>query len=216
MHNDTPLYCKEQIKIPAALADIMKQFTKAAIITQPQDILSWSAEYFQALTSGDLPPVKRRLDQAEMKGRPPVTRELLSELHKEFNARTTVDVSAIREKWERLGLSPDQLMEFVTLGGFEDDVPWLHFLALACSSVTEGLLETLRLVCEMARREDAAEASVSFEMFEEVYTFLATTDESISRERLEGALKHLRKVSDDQGGMISPKDFLGNSCPDLA
>ena len=43
-HNsEGPLYCAEQIKIPAELPDILKEFTKAAIRTQPVDLLQWSA-----------------------------------------------------------------------------------------------------------------------------------------------------------------------------
>jgi len=40
---DEPFYCSQQINIPPALPDILKQFTKAAIRTQPTDVLSWSA-----------------------------------------------------------------------------------------------------------------------------------------------------------------------------
>ena len=42
---DEPYYCSQQIKIPPELPDILKQFTKAAIRTQPQDILAWSAAF---------------------------------------------------------------------------------------------------------------------------------------------------------------------------
>ena len=37
------LYCVEQIKIPPLLPGILKDFTKAAILTQPPDLLQWSA-----------------------------------------------------------------------------------------------------------------------------------------------------------------------------
>jgi len=37
------MYCAQQINIPPELPDILKQFTKAAIRTQPQDVLAWSA-----------------------------------------------------------------------------------------------------------------------------------------------------------------------------
>ncbi len=37
------LYCPEQIKIPGELPDILKDFTKAAIRTQPSDLLEWAA-----------------------------------------------------------------------------------------------------------------------------------------------------------------------------
>ena len=38
-----PIYTAEQIKIPAELPDLLKEFTKAAIRTQPPDLLQWSA-----------------------------------------------------------------------------------------------------------------------------------------------------------------------------
>jgi hypothetical protein len=42
-HPDEPYYCSEQIHIPPELPDILKQFTKCAIRTQPKDVLAWSA-----------------------------------------------------------------------------------------------------------------------------------------------------------------------------
>ena len=42
-HLDEPYYCSQQINIPPELPDILKQFTKAAIRTQPKDVLAWSA-----------------------------------------------------------------------------------------------------------------------------------------------------------------------------
>jgi hypothetical protein len=45
-HIDEPYYCSEQIEIPPELPDILKQFTKAAIRTQPIDLLEWSSKYF--------------------------------------------------------------------------------------------------------------------------------------------------------------------------
>jgi hypothetical protein len=44
-HPDEPYYCSEQIPIPPELPDILKQFTKAAIRTQPTDLLTWSAKF---------------------------------------------------------------------------------------------------------------------------------------------------------------------------
>ncbi|XP_019061310.1 ropporin-1-like protein isoform X2 [Fukomys damarensis] len=37
------MFCAQQIHIPPELPDILKQFTKAAIRTQPADLLQWSA-----------------------------------------------------------------------------------------------------------------------------------------------------------------------------
>lgn len=42
---DEPYYTSEQIPIPPELPDILLQFSKAAIRTQPSDVLAWSAAY---------------------------------------------------------------------------------------------------------------------------------------------------------------------------
>ena len=60
--SEGPIYCSDQIKIPPELPEIMKQFTKAAIRTQPADLLAWSSAYFEALSKGEEPPVKDRLE----------------------------------------------------------------------------------------------------------------------------------------------------------
>ena len=39
-----PIYTAQQINIPPELPEILKQFTKAAIKTQPSDLLLWSAQ----------------------------------------------------------------------------------------------------------------------------------------------------------------------------
>ena len=39
---EEPIYCSQQINIPPELPDILKQFTKAAIRTQPKDVLQWA------------------------------------------------------------------------------------------------------------------------------------------------------------------------------
>lgn len=43
--SDEPYYTNEQIPIPSDLPDILLQFSKAAIRTQPTDVLAWSAAY---------------------------------------------------------------------------------------------------------------------------------------------------------------------------
>jgi hypothetical protein len=43
MATDEPYYTSEQIAIPSEFPDILLQFSKAAIRTQPTDVLAWSA-----------------------------------------------------------------------------------------------------------------------------------------------------------------------------
>lgn len=50
------------ISVPPKLPVILKQFCKAAIRTQPYDLLKWSTAYFSALAEGSEPPSKTRLE----------------------------------------------------------------------------------------------------------------------------------------------------------
>lgn len=39
-----PLYCAEQIQVPEALPDVLKQWTKAVIRAAPEDLVAFSAK----------------------------------------------------------------------------------------------------------------------------------------------------------------------------
>jgi hypothetical protein len=56
------MYSPQQIHIPPTFPFVLKEYAKAAIRTQPYDLLRWSAAYFRALAQGDEPPVKKRLE----------------------------------------------------------------------------------------------------------------------------------------------------------
>ena len=101
-----PMYCSQQIKIPPELPDIMKQFTKAAIRTQPPDVLKWSAGYFQALANGETLPVKERLETAvaTQKTDTGLTPGLVSVLHRQLGTRQEVTYNELFEKWQALCL----------------------------------------------------------------------------------------------------------------
>lgn len=52
------IYCAQQINIPPTFPHILKVYAKAAIRTQPHDLLRWTAAYFRALANGEVPPAK--------------------------------------------------------------------------------------------------------------------------------------------------------------
>ncbi|KAJ0182953.1 hypothetical protein K1T71_000929 [Dendrolimus kikuchii] len=56
------MYCSQQIVIPPKFPYILKRYCKAAIKTQPYDLLRWSYQYFKALSEHRPPPVKLRLE----------------------------------------------------------------------------------------------------------------------------------------------------------
>lgn len=52
--------CIENIVIPPQLPQILKLYTKAAMRTQPNDLLRWTHTYMKAMRDGQTPPVKDR------------------------------------------------------------------------------------------------------------------------------------------------------------
>lgn len=46
MADSAPLYSAEQITVPDALPQVLKEWTKEVIRANPADIIAWSAEYF--------------------------------------------------------------------------------------------------------------------------------------------------------------------------
>ncbi|XP_013919016.1 PREDICTED: ropporin-1-like protein, partial [Thamnophis sirtalis] len=105
------MFCAQQIHVPPELPDIMKQFTKAAIRTQPRDVLQWSYGYFYALSRGEPLPVKERVEMpvATQKNDTGLTPGLLKVLHKQLSHKKTVDLIDLHKKWKILCLPVEQL-----------------------------------------------------------------------------------------------------------
>jgi len=59
---DLERYCTDQIQIPPQFPQILKQYVKAAMKTQPRDLLQWTSDYFNALAKGQAPPVKEFME----------------------------------------------------------------------------------------------------------------------------------------------------------
>lgn len=71
------VFCHNQIRIPPQLPSILKQFTKAAIRTQPRDLDVWATAYFRAMANGEVPPVKEILEYPAMESQDGLTIGLL-------------------------------------------------------------------------------------------------------------------------------------------
>ncbi|CAL1295165.1 unnamed protein product, partial [Larinioides sclopetarius] len=55
------IFLDDQITIPEEYPFILKDYAKAAIKTNPADLLEWSISYFTALSKGETPYVRDRL-----------------------------------------------------------------------------------------------------------------------------------------------------------
>ncbi|XP_060756807.1 ropporin-1-like protein [Neoarius graeffei] len=204
------IYCAQQINIPPELPDILKQFTKAAIRTQPPDVLQWSAAYFTALSEGEPLPVKDRLEIAgkTQKTDNGLSPGLLKVLHKQLSSKKTVAIEELEQKWKSLCLPAEQLDTLLSLGDFSIDVDWMQFFALGCSALGGTILSALKFACEILTEDpEGGAARIPFDTFVSLYTYLAELDGDIPQDEIDSFLSSLHEPVTQRGGMVQPTDF---------
>jgi len=209
------IYSTSQISIPAELPDLLKQYTKAAIRTQPPDILQWSAAYFSSLANGDPLPVKRRLEPVVGTGLTVGNLDVLVQQHKGLDDKR-VTKESIQNKWADLGLPMQQLDEILQAGNFDDEFNFDFFTGVACLNLGGSQIsEALRLLCQLLTEDLSGYAErVSFNRFAEIYKFLADLG-GIPPAQVELALQYLEAEAGKQGGMIMPRNMATSECPSL-
>ncbi|XP_075907297.1 ropporin-1-like protein [Nelusetta ayraudi] len=205
------IYCSQQITIPPQLPDILKNFAKAAIRTQPKDLLLWSADYFTALSRGEDPSLRKTSDATDIPAKISVglTAVQLKELHAQMSRRESCSREELQEKWTELQLPMEQLETLLSLGNFGPDISWMAFFAHACTALGGGLLTSLKFACEiLTEDEEGGAASIPFFVFVRLYTYLAEQDGDIPQEHIDTFLSSLQAKAEQQKGMIKPPDFL--------
>ncbi|XP_019110445.1 ropporin-1-like protein [Larimichthys crocea] len=204
------MYCAQQINIPPQLPDILKNYTKAAIRTQPKDLLLWSAAYFSALSKGECLPVKERLEMnvATQKTDTGLTPGLLKILHKQLSPGPTCSQEDLQKKWTGLCLPMDQLESLLSLGGFGSDIDWMDFFALGCSALGGTLMSSLKVACEiLTEDEEGGAARIPFDIFVNLYTYLAHLDGDMPQDHIDKFLSSLQPQVNKQNGMIQVSNF---------
>lgn len=216
---DEPYYTSEQIPIPSEFPDILLQFSKAAIRTQPTDVLAWSAAYFRALANGETPPTKERLEMptATQKTDTGLTMGILKILHKQISPKGSVPLSEIQEKFDNLNIPREQFDDIVQIGSFNGEVQWDSFLAIAVSKIAKNMTDTLMKVCELLTSDPpGANARISFEQWKKYYRYLAQLDGEISESHIKQVIDYLaNEWVIRQNGMIHPRNFIHPECPKL-
>ncbi|XP_040922301.1 ropporin-1-like protein [Toxotes jaculatrix] len=204
------MYCAQQIRIPPELPDILKNFTKAAIRTQPKDLLLWSAAYFSALSKGECLPVKDRLEMnvATQKTDTGLTPGLLKTLHKQLSPKQTCSKEELQKKWKGLCLPVDQLETLLSLGSFSSEIDWMEFFALGCSALGGTLMSSLKCACEiLTEDEEGGAARIPFDTFVKLYTYLAHLDGDMPQDHIDNFLSSLQSQVNKQNGMIQVSNF---------
>uniref|UniRef100_A0A6I8NJB4 Ropporin-1-like protein n=1 Tax=Ornithorhynchus anatinus TaxID=9258 RepID=A0A6I8NJB4_ORNAN len=190
------MFCAQQINIPPELPDILKQFTKAAIRTQPTDVLQWSAGYFSALSKGHPLPVKDRMEMpvATQKTDTGLTQGLLKVLHKQLSSKGEVEIPELEKKWKNLCLPTEKLRFILQLGDFKTKVEWMKFLALGCSALGGTINSALKHACEILTTDpEGGPARIPFETFSFIYKYLAQLDGEMCPADIESFLNSLKE-----------------------
>ncbi|XP_046837018.1 ropporin-1-like protein [Vespa crabro] len=137
LHN---IYCPEQIHIPVTFPYILKLYAKAAIRTQPYDLLKWTAAYFRAITKKEVPPVKKRLEYPPLIHSSGITPGYLRTLLNRFGHVNKVPLRAILEHWQGIDLTETSLYQICLVGGFlkgDWNCDFYRFLAIACGLLAD-------------------------------------------------------------------------------
>ncbi|XP_026322564.1 uncharacterized protein LOC113232142 [Hyposmocoma kahamanoa] len=134
------MYCSQQIVIPPKFPYILKRYCKAAIKTQPYDLLRWSFEYFKALSLRRPPPVKLRLEYPVYSTEGGLTRGCLKVLCNQLSSLIEVPIHAVKTAWQGFCLDPAELRRILCICQVyqrEEYIPFLHFIAVAGGLLTK-------------------------------------------------------------------------------
>nr|XP_031844399.1 uncharacterized protein LOC116432138 [Nomia melanderi] len=183
--SDDVIYCAEQIKIPPTFPNILKVYAKAAVRTQPYDLLRWTCAYFRALANRQLPPVKDRLEYPPFEHPTGITPGYLRTLLNAFGPVEKISTRTLLERWQGMALPEASLYRILLVGRFEckAECHFYKFLAIACGFLGKDLLETMIYVCELLTEEpEGGSAMIPATTFLRLYGYLAELD--CSGERL--------------------------------
>ncbi|MXQ90350.1 hypothetical protein E5288_WYG011162 [Bos mutus] len=201
----------KQICIPPELPELLKQFTKAAIRSQPQDLIQWAAEYFGAMSRGEIPPVRERSERVALSNWAELTPELLKILHSRVGGRLIVHADELAQMWKVLNLPTDLFNSVMNVGRFTEEIEWLKFLALACSSLGVTIAKTLKIVCEVLSSDhDSGPPRIPFSTFQFLYTYIAEVDGEISASHVSRMLNYIEQEVIGPDGLIKVNDFTQN------
>ncbi|XP_018338173.1 PREDICTED: uncharacterized protein LOC108746113 isoform X2 [Trachymyrmex septentrionalis] len=184
------IYCAEQINIPPAFPQILKLYAKAAIRTQPNDLLRWTAVYFRALANGEVPPAKDRLEYPPFIHPSGITPGYLKTVLNRFGHVNKVCLRALLLDCQGLLDLPEMSLYqlFMVAGLLEDKeyCDFYRFLAVACGFLGNNLLETMIYVCELLTHEpEGGSAMIPLRIFLDLYGYLADLDCSGERRKAE-------------------------------
>ncbi|KAJ3257784.1 Ropporin-1-like protein [Boothiomyces macroporosus] len=166
------IYSAEQIKIPPELPEILKNYAKFIIKSNPPNIIASSQEYFSRLSNQTRAMVGGKLSN-----------EQLTTFYRKFTLqKTTVTRKDIEEACQWADVPASQIADTLALGDWtSDQVPWISFWAFLVASVAGNFESTLKLLIQLSSENGQSNLSLIRAAFE----FLSSKDTSIDAYVLE-------------------------------
>ncbi|KAF2354340.1 cAMP-dependent protein kinase regulatory subunit dimerization-anchoring domain [Trinorchestia longiramus] len=217
-------------QVPAALPQVLKEYTKAAIRTQPRDLLVWSLSYFRCLVDGTIPPVKDRLEFPVPVSSEGISPGILRVLHRQLSGRAedgTVDWPSLAESCHALGVRRRAVDDAWNLtepaeGSDGDRKPWDHLLSHLAIRDTATVVEALQSVM-FAVTDDPVTKKVPLQLvldhYARIHAHTHAQDAELDQTRVvsvhQDGQDYLTDVAEHQDGHLVPSDLTRPSCPPL-
>jgi len=208
------------------LPQILKQYTKALIKTQPPNYIAWSAAYFASLAEGRPLPIKPRLEAADGQN---LTIGLLEVIIDQLGQNHgSVSLAKIEARWCELGLQEIDLADTLIRGKLIDElkdiqedpamVIDLHQFIACCSMQIAGrndMVGCMDIVCQLLAQDPSDRYhGTRFDIFSGLYKFLAKVVE-VDGHVQEKALRYLGAKADANCGLLLPGAMFAETCPSL-
>ncbi|CAL4061308.1 unnamed protein product [Meganyctiphanes norvegica] len=204
-------------RVPGPLPRILKDYTKAAIRTQPRDLLAWSAAYFKAMSLGTVPPVKDRLEFPVPESSNGLTPGVLRVLHRQLNGEENVSWDKLQEVCEGMGVPESTVKEIWRRAGGNDDtneMSWEALLPHAAKDASHSLVEALQMVMT-AMTDDHVTQRVPVTVVLDHYKILYHDDNIQASDTYDDARAYLADIATYQDSYLTPSDLTRPSCPPL-
>ncbi|KNC56170.1 uridylate kinase [Thecamonas trahens ATCC 50062] len=188
-----PIYTAEQIVIPPALPDVLKEWSKHVIRAQPGDLLQFSADYFARLA--DETPLILSVDQLKA-----LQRTLSTSLD------DVVSRADIKRACNSVDIESSVVEHVFRLKGMGVQVDWPAFVVFATTLIAEDLNHAVNMLFAIFGAD--SDSLLDIQIFLHLFSFLASQDElELSYvDALSDALRSKAAANGD--GLISFDDYL--------
>ncbi|GBF88411.1 hypothetical protein Rsub_01123 [Raphidocelis subcapitata] len=171
-----PIYCAEQIVVPAGLDEVLKNFTKEAVRRQPQDLLAFAAKYF-----ADAAALQRSISAVEAP-----TQQQLSAAFSSMRATPAVPLADVEAACVAAGINAATLAHVVKAGNVNTarEVSVLEVLLLLltmrCGSLGAVLRGAFDVFGEPAAGEGGGEPRLEVPTLLQLLGFLGARDPEVT------------------------------------